>query len=72
MKVWWDLYAGIDIDLGTYDITNWPRHTLLKAASEIKALKALEATIARAERAVVEISETSNQGSQCHDGRKLS
>ena len=27
VKVWVDLYAGWTLELGTYDIGEWPRHT---------------------------------------------
>lgn len=44
---------GITVEMGTYDIADWPRETVLEPfATEEEALKATEEKIAEAEKAV--------------------
>lgn len=54
VKIWVDFWDGWDIDMGTYDISNWPRHTLLGPfKSEEEALEAFEKKIKEAEEAIL-------------------
>lgn len=50
VKICVDLYVGWELSLGTYDIADWPRHTILSFKDEESALKRFEDIILGAEK----------------------
>lgn len=59
MSVYFSPEGRISVELGTYDISGWPRHTYLGSfESELDALVATKIKIIEAEKAVAEEGET--------------
>ena len=73
VKIWVDLYEGWSVELGTYDIADWPRHTNVGTfKTEQEAMEAFENKIIEAEKAVDSWLEESSYGEktcgECFDG----